>query len=341
MKNKLTKDSKTNKASLFKKLALFLILEFIFTAITFPFYAFYGPFKKVRNTIVGLSMATGNHSYIAKAFFNDSDIKKIIQENNDELNSTQLDHDISKNDKIKLKNTDSSIQRLDINTSKFDGIALIVKDPLKVKVGYSSKLGRTGETVSEMAKHYNALAAINGGGFLDVSPNGQTGGTGGIPSGIMISKGNIIYPKEKENYDIKESCVFGIDNKGHMYVGPATTKDLINKNIQEAISFSPTLIVDGEPFISENSLGGMNPRTAIGQRKDGSIILLTIDGRQGLKLGATLKDVQNIMLKLDAINAMCLDGGGSTTMYYNNEIINTPSSITGERAIPNIVYVES
>lgn len=285
-------------------------------------------------------MATGNHSYIAKAFFNDADIKKIITENNEQLNSTQPNHDISKDDEINLKLNDSSIKRIDINTNKFNGIAIIVTDPLKVKVGYSSKLGYAGETVSEMGKHYNAIAAINGGGFLDVSPNGKTGSTGGVPSGIMISKGDVIYPKEKRNYDTKESCVFAIDANGHMYVGPASPNELKNKNIQEALSFSPTLIVDGKPYISENSLGGMNPRTAIGQRKDGSIILLTIDGRQGLKLGATLKDVQNIMIKLEAVNAMCLDGGGSTTMYYNNEVINNPSSITGERAIPNIVYVE-
>ncbi|WP_097026195.1 phosphodiester glycosidase family protein [Clostridium peptidivorans] len=340
MKTKRRKHSKRNRTSLFKKLALFLILETIFTATTFPFYAFYGPFKKVRNTIVGLSMSTGNHTYIAKTFFNDEDIKKIIEENNQELNSAQSDYDISKVDKINLKYTNSSIERLDISTNKFDGIALIVKDPLKVKVGYSSKLGHAGENVSEMAKNYNAVAAINGGGFLDVSPNGKAGSTGGIPSGIMISKGNIMYPQEKENYDTRESCVFAIDNKGKMYVGPATGNELINKNIQEAISFSPTLIVDGNPYISENSLGGLNPRTAIGQRADGSIILLAIDGRQGLKLGATLKDVQNIMIKLDAVNAMGLDGGGSTAMYYNNEIINNPSSITGERAIPNMVYVE-
>lgn len=340
MKIKKRKHSKRNKTSLFKKLALFLILETIFTSITFPFYAFYGPFKKVRNTIVGLSMSTGNHTYIAKTFFSDNDIKKIIQENNEELNSAQSDYDISKDDKIDLKYTNGSIERLDISTNKFDGIALIVKDPLKVKVGYSSKLGYAGETVSEMAEHYNALAAINGGGFLDVSPNGKTGGTGGIPSGIMISKGNVMYPKEKDKYDARESCVFAIDNKGKMYVGPATTNELININTQEAISFGPTLIVDGKLHISENSLGGLNPRTAIGQRADGSIILLAIDGRQGLKLGAALKDVQNIMLKLNAVNAMCLDGGGSTAIYYNNEIINNPSSITGERAIPNMVYVE-
>lgn len=341
MTTKLGKHSKRNEASLLKKLALFFVLDFMFTAVIFPFYAFYGPFKRVRNSIVGLSMSTGNHVYIAKIFFNDNDIKKIIQENNDELNSAQSNYDISKVEKINLKYTNSSIVRVDINTNKFNGIALIVKDPLKVKVGYSSKLGYAGETVSEMAKNYNALAAINGGGFLDVSPNGKTGSIGGVPSGIMISKGNVIYPKEKENYNTKESCVFAIDNKGKMYVGPATTNDLINKNIQEAISFSPTLIVEGRAYISENSLGGMNPRTAIGQREDGSIILLAIDGRQGVKLGATLKDVQNIMIKLDAVNAMCLDGGGSTAMYYNNEIISNPSSITGERAIPNMVYVES
>lgn len=340
MKSNIINKNKTNKAGLFKKLALFLILELVFTSVTFPFYAFYGPFKKVRNMLVGLSISTGNHRYIAKAFFNDNDINKIIQENNEDLNSSMENYNASEEKRFEIKYTNSSMERIDISNSKFNGSALIINDPTKVKVGFSSKLGHSGETVSDMAKRYSAIAAINGGGYSDVSPNGKTGGIGGIPIGIMISKGKVLYPKQTEKYNFEENCVFAIDNKGHMYVGKASVNDLIKKNIQEAISFGPTLIVDGKPFISENSVGGINPRTAIGQRKDGSIILLTIDGRQGLKLGATLKDVQNIMLQFDAMNAMCLDGGGSTAMYYEDGIINNPSSITGERAIPNIVYVE-
>lgn len=330
-------DGKMKEKISIKKIIIFMVFECVITAIVFPFYTFYGPFTKVRNTIVGLSMSTGNYQYIAKTFFSSEEINDIIQEENKKYNE---ESEPAINEAIDINYNDKDIEKIDITTNKFNGIALVIKDPLKVKVGYSSKLGKTGQTVTEMAERYNAVAAINGGGYSDVSPTGKTGGTGGNPLGIIISEGNVIYPKESEKYDEEESCVFAIDDKGSMYVGPASVNDLIEKNVKEALSFSPTLVVNGNTFISENSLAGVNPRTAIGQRADGSIILLVLDGRQGLKLGASLKDVQNIMLGLEAVNAMCLDGGGSTAMYYEDGIINNPSSVTGERAIPNIVYVE-
>jgi len=322
-----------------KKLILFLIFEIIFTGLTFPLYTFYGPFKKVRNVVVTSAMATGNHRYIATWFFSEKEINSIIAEDGKNLNDNSNLNNSNKQ-KVEIKNEDNGIERIEVNTSKFEGVALIVHNPKRVKVGYTSKLGQVGEPTSKMAKRYNALAAINGGGYEDVSPNGKTGGVGGTPIGIIIADGKIVYPLEKNNYKKRENCVFAIDDKGYMHVGPASVEELVNSNTKEAISFSPTLVVDGNPYISENSLGGINPRTAIGQKADGSIILLAIDGRQGLKLGAAIKDVQNIMLQLGAVNAMCLDGGGSTTMYYGNEVINSPSCVTGERAVPSIVYVE-
>ena len=287
--------------------------------------------------VVGLSMSTGNYQFIARIFFSTDEINNIIQEQNNKYNEESVATII---EPVNIEYNDVPIEKIDISTDKFNGIALIIKDPTKVKVGYSSKLGESGETVSEMAVRYNAIAAVNGGGYSDVSPTGKTGGTGGDPLGLIITNGEVIYPTDKTKYYQKEVCVFGIDDKGKMFVGPASVSNLLDKNTKESISFGPTLIVNGEPYISDNSLGGLNPRTAIGQRKDNSIILLAIDGRQGIKLGATLKDTQKIMLELQAENAMCMDGGGSTAMYYKDEIINNPSSVTGERAIPDIIYVE-
>jgi exopolysaccharide biosynthesis protein len=100
------------------------------------------------------------------------------------------------------------------------------------------------------------------------------------------------------------------------------------------------LVVNGKPYISETSIMGANPRTAIGQRANGDIIFLTIDGRQALEIGATLKDVQEVMIELKAVNAMCMDGGASTTLYYNGEVVNNPSNMLGERAMPTIIYAE-
>lgn len=316
---------------------------FLFNAITFPIYTFYGPFTKVRNMLVGLSMATGNHQYIAKLFFSNEEIQKILKANNNKLNDSNGEENTDTKlaeGQVDIKYTDSNIERIDISNNKFDGIALIVKDPSKVKVGHAENLGEVGQTVSQMAKRYNASAAINGGGYSDVSPNGKTGGVGGIPLGIIISDGTVVFPTKKKDYSKGETCVFYMDSSNEAHVGPASVNELLKKDVKQAISFDPSLVVNGKPYISESSLTGLNPRTAIGQRRDKSIILLAIDGRRGLKLGADLKDVQKVMMDLGAVNAMCLDGGGSTAMYYEGEIINHPSNVTGERFIPDIIYVE-
>lgn len=343
MKKDCHKGEKTRKNKIVKKVLIMLLFFLLFNAVTFPIYTFYGPFKKVRNMLVGLSMATGNHQYIAKFFFSEKEIQEIIKENNNKLNSeSNADSSESKatEAQVDIKYTDSNIERIDISNNKFDGIALIVKDPSKLKMGYSDKLGEVGQTVTQMAKRYNASAAINGGGYSDVSPTGRTGGVGGVPLGIIISDGNVIFPTKKQDYYKSETCVFYIDPNNEAHVGPASVSELIKKNVRQAISFDPSLVVDGKAYISETSLTGLNPRTAIGQRKDKSIILLAIDGRRGIKLGADLKDVQKVMMDLGANNAMCLDGGGSTAMYYEGEVINHPSNVTGERFIPDIIYVQ-
>ncbi|MEG1027186.1 MAG: phosphodiester glycosidase family protein, partial [Oscillospiraceae bacterium] len=81
--------------------------------------------------------------------------------------------------------------------------------------------------------------------------------------------------------------------------------------------------------------GGLNPRTAIGQRADGAVLLLVIDGRQPHSLGANLKDLADIMIEHGAINAGNLDGGSSTMMYYEGKLANTCASLYGPRKIPN------
>ena len=291
----------------------------------------------IRNMLVEMSMSTGNYQFIAKMFLSDNEINEIINNKSKMINNNESTQVLAP---IEYETTDSDIERIDISTNKFDGIALVIKDPKRVKVGYSENLGVVGETVSYMANRYNAIAAINGGGYKDVSSSGLSGGTGGEPLGILISNGEVLSPKNKDDYYKEESSVFSINSNGELYVGQATVNDLINMDSQHAISFSPTLVVNGNPYISETTLYGINPRTAIGQKEDGSIILLVIDGRQGFKFGATLEEVQEVMLSLGAFNAMCLDGGGSTAMYYDGEIINNPSNLAGERCVPDIIYVE-
>ncbi len=342
MDNKKTK--KKRKFS-YKKFLFFIIFQILFTLITFPLQVFYGPYEKVRNVMVGTSMATYSHQYIAKTFLSDKRIKEILAEEAKETMKNNSVKDTNTNissSEVVINSKNDDIELKEIKGRKFHGKALIISNPSKVKVGYSAKLGAEGERTSKMAERYKAVAAINGGGFNDISPDGKIGsGVGAIPTGIVMSQGNVVYPTGNVNKNEKQSCIMGITGDGHLVVGgPYSINDLENLNVKEALSFSPTLIVNGNPHISEYSLQGANPRSVIGQKADGSIIFLAIDGRRGLELGATLKDIQDIMIELGAINAMCLDGGASTTMYYNGEVINTPSNALGERSMPTIIYVE-
>jgi len=224
------------------------------------------------------------------------------------------------------KAEDTGIKRYDINTNRFTGFLFEIKDPKRIKVGYSKSLGRKGETTSNIAKDNKAIIAINGGGFRDEAA--------AIPEGIIMSKGDLIFTDNKK---VKTS-VMAINKNGVLIVGKYSLEDLKSLEVTEAISFGPCIVVNGVGQISGDGGQGVSPRTAIGQKKDGTIILLVIDGRQGLKVGATLKEVQNIMLEQDVWNATNLDGGKSSTMYYNNSLINEPYD-SGERAVASIVYV--
>ncbi|MBQ1641923.1 MAG: phosphodiester glycosidase family protein, partial [Oscillospiraceae bacterium] len=93
----------------------------------------------------------------------------------------------------------------------------------------------------------------------------------------------------------------------------------------------------------EKLVSGVNPRTAIGQRADGAVLLLVIDGRQVQSLGATYQDCCDVMMDFGAVNAYCMDGGSSTSMYYNGAYVNSPSGEGGARPCPSawIVLPES
>lgn len=331
---KKRKTEGTKKSSIWKLILGFLIFEMIFTGVTAPLIVFHGPFQNVKKTIVGAAMTTLRHQYIAKLFLSQEEIDKILGEN--VVETVQQD-----NTPIKFQNThDDSIEREDISDArKFKGYMLIIHDPTRVKVGASQKLGVEGELTSQIAKDNGAIVAINGGGFEDTSSaDSKWTGTGGKPVGIIMSNGKILYNDVKED---EEREVVALTKSGSLLVGAHTLSEIKELGVTDAISFGPALVVNGKGTIKSGDGGwGIAPRTAIGQRKDGAILLLVIDGRQTKSVGATLKDVENIMLQYDAVNATNLDGGSSSTMYYEGDVINNPCDPLGERSVPSAIYVK-
>lgn len=327
------KVNKRKKLSI-KMLIAFLIYELVVAAITTPVFVFYGPFKNVKRTIVGTAMATFTHQSIATTFLSKDEIDKILKSS--QIGETTSSEAENLNG-VKITHTaDKGIDRYDLHTKKFDGYILEIKDPSRLKIGYTKRIGEVGQRTSEIAQENGAIAAINGGGFTDRSANGKLwAGTGAYPEGLVISDGKVVYTDVKANEKVNITAFTG---EGKLIVGDHTLNELKKENVVEAVSFRNTLIINGKTVGVEDE--GLNPRTAIGQKNDGTIIMLVIDGRTGLKPGATLKEVQNILLQQGAVNASNLDGGSSSTMYFNGEIINNPCDWNGERTVATALYVK-
>jgi len=333
------KISKKKKKSTSTLVLLFIIFELTFTAITGPFMVYYGPFKNVKTTVVGAAMTTLTLQWLATSFLSDKKIEQIMSEQ--KMESIVQDKTDGENSGVTVENKDdNNIERYDVKGNKFKGYILIINDPTRIKVGYSSMLGEEGQLTSDIAKDNNAIAAINGGGFTDEVAGSKWTGTGANPAGIIMTGGKTVYNGIKNENEKRQ--VVALTGSGRLLVGLHSIKEMKELGTTEAVSFGPALIVNGKKTITTGDGGwGIAPRTAIAQRKDGAIILLVIDGRQVNSLGATLREVQDLLFdEYGAYNATNLDGGSSSTLFYNDEVINRPSDSLGERSVPSIIYVE-
>jgi exopolysaccharide biosynthesis protein len=333
------KKRKTTKRSTSTLVLLFIIFELTFTAITGPFILYYGPFKNVKTTVVGAAMTTLTLQWLATSFLSDEKIQEVMNEQKGDV-IVQDDSD-DKDSGVKIENkNDNNIERYDVTGKKYKGYILVIKDPTRIKVGHSSKLGKEGQLTSEIAKDNNAIAAVNGGGFTDEADGSLWTGTGAKPAGIIMSNGKEVYNDiRSEN---QETEVVALTKAGKLLVGQHTVKEMKKVGVTEAVSFGPAIIVNGKKTIKNGDGGwGIAPRTAIAQRQDGAIILLVIDGRQINSIGATLREVQDLLYDYGAYNATNLDGGSSSTLFYNDEVINNPCDSLGERSVPSIIYVEN
>lgn len=315
-----------------------VLYVFLFLTVTTPIVLLYGPYENTRKVLISTVLAT-RHRYLLTDF--------ISQEKLDEFLDTQetsasVDSEVTQDfNKINIEETTGNdITKYNIHTSRYDGYILEIKNPKKIKVAMTKYLHRLGQKTSEMAEEHNAVAAINGGSFVDESSDGvKFAGTGGEPGGFVISGGKVIYPET--GYDEhKEENVIAFTKNGTLIVGDHTLAELKKYNVQEAMCFrKPNLIINGVRQVKSKIVEGFNPRTAVGQKKDGTVLFLVIDGRKIFSPGADLYDVQEIMMEKGAVNAGALDGGYSTTMYYKGNVVNSPNAWDGERTVATAFYV--
>lgn len=333
---------KTGQKSVWKKIIIFLALEFIITAITAPLLIFYGPFGTLKSMAVGTVYTTSSKRFIAEMFLSDEAIKRIIgkdgfynqTDNSEGSDVNNLDFNFQHSDKI-------DYMKIDGGNFKLKGYLLIIHDPTLVKVGFSGKLPVEGELTSTIAKRNSAIAAINAGGFAYDAKDGAWASTGGKFEGYIIHAGKVV--GNNLDSDNVPYSVIGFNKKGQLIFGNYSIRKLKEIGVNEAIcSFGPKLIVNGKKLFSAGETGGlgMNPRTAVGQKANGEVLFFVVDGRNLLgSMGASMFDLQEVLFEQGAVNAINLDGGSSCAMYYEGKLINRPSNAMGERAIPSIFMV--
>jgi len=321
---------KTKKIT--KNVLLFILIN-IFVFGTFSLgMVYYGPFTLTRDFIVTTAMRTMNHQYFATMFLSEAKVNEILDKYKVDVTGKVSDEKAIATFKPTVE--DDKIEYVDVSNGKYKAHLLIVNNPNRVVMGLASSLGKCGMKLDEIVKSNNAVGGINAGGFED----DQGVGNGGTPQGLLISNNKVIYGKEGQRYD-----VIGFNDESKLILGQFTLEEARKKKIRDAATFEPFLIINGEPLIKEGkSSPDLQPRTVIGQRQDGAVLMLVIDGRQPLySIGATLKEAQDIMLRYGAYNAANLDGGASTTMVYNGKMINKPSSIHGPRYLPSAFIIKS
>ena len=312
-------------------ITILFLLFFLLGTIT---VVFRGPSETAKGLLATTLMETSAMKFVPRMYFSEEEVELLLKKNSavavNEITDTSLVV-IEKKEEQKEVAPEENIEIIDISSSTYKGKLMIVKDPSKVKVSVSADTFGDGEgmKIDELVEKEGAIAGVNAGGFADEGGMGN----GGQPLGLVIKDGRVV--SGLETY----SCVIGFDNEDKLVVGSMKGYEAAERGLRDAVSFGPVYIVNGKRSEVIGTGGGVNPRTCIGQRADGAVLLLTIDGRQATSLGATHSDCIDILEEYGAVNAANLDGGSSTTMYYDGKIQNTPATVYGARDIPTAFVV--
>ena len=208
----------------------------------------------------------------------------------------------------------------DVHGRTYNAKVMLVRDPAQVYLGISTHNGFStsipGKRLTAAMADEGAIAGINGGAFNDDGTTGSYVGT--LPAGLVYSDGECVWTSGKPT----ETSGFAGFTRDNILV--VSTENLSKAqaeklNIRDGCCFGPVLIMNGQINMEEyNKVAGLNPRTAIGQRADGTVIFVCIDGRQPSSMGGEYKDAIDIMVEYGAVNACNMDGGSSTVMMYRD-----------------------
>lgn len=288
----------------------------------------HGPSKSAKELFATTILETGQLKFLANVFLSSAELEEIVNKNSLQEMKAEVDTNLISTNVDKNKEL---IEIEKISGNNFEATLMIVNDPSKISLATTYPWSEYGKELDKLVNESGAIAGVNGGIYQ------SSGNKGGRPYGLTVADGKIL----DISLGLQGLYMIGFDTDNLLRIisleglNKSGVEELVKKEkIRDAVSFQEEssdknnhfvkLIINGEKRELNGMGSGANPRTAIGQREDGSILILVTDGRgKNGHLGATAADLIEIMSENGAVNAANLDGGSSSSLYYNNEYLMT------------------
>jgi exopolysaccharide biosynthesis protein len=297
------------------------------------FFFAYGPYGKLRELFIQTALATNSHKYLAYVLYSEEYAQEIANKytftaaaessNVDDIvfvdYSDKVVYANEYEEAVLKKNEGNDLYKIvRINEGSYNGYMAVIYDPKRIHL-YLSK-SRYGNTIPELAKETGAKVATNASGYYINQITYEK-----RPSRSLIVNGEVYYDSGRNG------PIVGMNEDGVLMLMSSNAVRAAEAGMYWGVEFGPFLVVNGEPSTyTGNGGGGLHPRTCIGQRKDGIVLMVVINGRGGEgSVGASFADLVDIMMRYGAYNACNLDGGGSSAMVENGKLLNTPVSYQG------------
>ena len=311
-------------------ITLFVTILVLFTTLLLMLNMFCnGSSQRAKELFVTTLLETGQMKFVVSIFLSEDEITQIVNSNSMGTLDAEVDTSLINTTVAANSNFDiNGVELVEVSGSTFYAKMLIINDPSRVKLATTHPWGEYGVELDKLVNNNNALGGVNGGLYQSDSNKG------GRPLGVVVCNGEIQYNNPTGYAGL---YLIGFDTSNILRIiniegmSSGQIEELIKKEkIRDAVTFQDEasdknnhfvkLIVNGQVRELNGQGSGANPRTAIGQRADGSVLLLVTDGRGASgHLGATASDLIDIMKQYGAVNAANLDGGSSSSMYYDGK----------------------
>lgn len=280
-----------------------------------------GPSVTARDLFVTSVQEHETWKFLPSLFLSDEEIDTILAANRlvapDKITDTTVDFVESDTPASK------PIEKIDLKNDTYTGTLLVIHDPLRLELACVSTFGTNepGASVETFAEQTKAVAAIGC-------------GIGSTPNGFVIQNGELIHGDK-----VTAASVVAFDEAGRLIVGTMTAEQAISAGVRNAVcSKTAAIVVNGVASEIVGLGDGLLPRAVIGQRADGAVLMMVLDGAKETAPGVLLENCIHEMLKAGAINAAVLDSTDSAALLYQNELQNDAPDAQ-DRRVPTAYVV--